>query len=87
LKKIDPKQLTRIQLKLNVITSKTAQETRTSYMAGECSAEQAMVQMIAVQVTTARKRMHEKPEGRSNQTKPGPPQKLRTSQDQLKWGH
>ena len=28
-----------------------AQETRRSYMAGECSAEQAMVQMIAVRVT------------------------------------
>jgi len=35
-------------------------------MAGECSAEQAMVQMIIVRVTTARKLMHEKPEGRSN---------------------
>jgi len=37
-------------------------------MAGECSAEQAMVQMIAVRVTTARKLMHEKPEGRSTVT-------------------
>ena len=55
LKKIDPKQLPRIQSKLNVITSPLAQETRRSYMAGECSAEQAMVQMIAVRVTTARK--------------------------------
>ena len=55
LKKIDPKQLPRIQSKLNVITSPIARETRRSYMAGECSAEQAMVQMIAVRVTTARK--------------------------------
>jgi len=45
LKKIDQKQLPRIQSKLNVITSPIAQETRRSYMAGECSAEQAMVQM------------------------------------------
>jgi len=60
------KQLPRIQSKLNVITSPIAQETRRSYMAVECSAEQAMVQMIAVRVTTARKLMHEKPEGRSN---------------------
>jgi len=30
------------------------------------SAEQAMVQMIAVRVTTTEKLMHEKPEGRSN---------------------
>ena len=72
LKKIDPKQLPRIQSKLNVITSPITQETRRSYMAGECSAEQAMVQMIAVRVTTARKLMHEKPEGRSNRQERGP---------------
>ena len=72
LKKIDPKQLPRIQSKLNVITSPIAQETRRSYMVGECSAEQAMVQMIAVRVTTARKLMHEKPEGRSNRQERGP---------------
>jgi len=66
LKKIDPKQLPRIQSKLNAITSPIAQETRKSYMAGECSAEQAMVQIIAVRVTTARQLMHRKPEGRSN---------------------
>jgi len=66
LKKIDPKQLPRIQAKLNVITSPIAQETHRSYMAGECSAEQAMVQMIAVRVTTARKLTRGKPEGRSN---------------------
>jgi len=40
LKKIDPKQLPRIQSKLNVITSPIAEETRRSYTAGECSAEQ-----------------------------------------------
>jgi len=62
LKKIDPKQLPRIQSKLDVIASLIAQETRRSYTAGECSAEQAMVQMIAVRVTTARNLMHEKPE-------------------------
>jgi len=66
MKKVDPKQLPRIQSKLNVITSPKAQETRRSYTAGECSAEQAMVQMIAVRVTTARQLMHEKLEGRSN---------------------
>jgi len=66
LKKIHPKQLPRIQSKLNVITSPIAQEIRRSYTAGEYSAEQAMVQMIAVRVTTARKLMHEKPEGRSH---------------------
>ena len=66
LKKIDPKQLPRIQLKLNVITGPIAQEIRRSYTAGECSAVQAMVQMIAVRVTTARQLMHRKPEGRSN---------------------
>ena len=66
LKKIDPKQLPCIQSKLNVITSPIAQETRRSYMAGECSAEQALVQMIAVRVTTARQLMHRKPEGRRN---------------------
>jgi len=54
LKKTDPKQLPRIQSKLNVITSPIAQETPKSCTAGECSAEQAMVQMIAVRVTTAR---------------------------------
>jgi len=37
-----------------------AEETRRSYTAGECSAEQAMVQMIAVRVTTARQLMHRK---------------------------
>jgi len=41
-------------------------------MAGECSAEQAMVQMIAVRVTLARKLMHENPEGRSNRQERGP---------------
>ena len=66
LKKIDPKQFPRIQSKLNAITSPIALETRRNYTAGECSAEQAMVQMIAVRDTTARKLMHEKPEGRSN---------------------
>ena len=66
MKKIDPKQLPRIQSKLNVITSPIAQEIRRSYMAGECSAEQAMVQMIAVRVSRARKLMHENQEGRSN---------------------
>ena len=68
-KKIDQKHLPRIQSKLNVITSPIAQETRRSYMAGECSAEQAMVQMIAVRVATARKLMHENPEGQSNRAK------------------
>ena len=48
LKKIDPEQLPRIQSKLDVITSPIAQETRRSYTAGKSSAEQAMVQMIAV---------------------------------------
>jgi len=67
LKRIDKKQLPRIQSKLNVITSLIAQETRRSYTAGDCSAEQAMVQMIAVRVTTARQLMHRKQEGRSNQ--------------------
>ena len=38
LKKINPKQLPRIQSTLNVIKSPIAQETRRSYMAGECSA-------------------------------------------------
>jgi len=66
LKKIDPKQLPRIQSKLNVFTSPIAQETRRSYTVGECSAEQAVVQMIAVRVTTARHLMHREPEGRSN---------------------
>ena len=66
LKQIDPKQLPRIQSKFNIITNPIAQETRRSYTAGECSAEQAMVEMIAVQVTTGRKLMHENPEGRSN---------------------
>jgi len=42
MKKIDP-QLPRIQSKFNVITSPISQETRRSYTAGECSAEQAMV--------------------------------------------
>ena len=69
LKKIDPKQLPHIQSKLNVITSPIAQETRRSYTAGECSAEQTMVQMIAVRVTTARQLMHEKPAGRSKRNK------------------
>ena len=54
LKKIDPKHLPRIRPKLNVITSLMAQEIRSSYTAGECSAEQAMVQMIDLRVTTAR---------------------------------
>jgi len=79
-KKIDPQQLPRMHSKLNVITSPIAQETRRSYAAGECSAEQAMVQMNAVRVTAARKLMHEKPEGRSNRGT-RPPQKPRTSQD------
>jgi len=72
LKKIDKKQLPRIQSKLNEIISQSAQDTRRSYTAGECSAEQAMVQMIAVRVTTARQLMHRKQEGRSNQER-GPP--------------
>jgi len=69
LKKIDPKQLPHIKTKLNVITSPIAQEIRRSYTAGECSAEPAMVQMIAVRVTTVRQLMHRKPEGRSNRNK------------------
>jgi len=63
LKKIDPKHLPRIRPKLNVITSLMAQEIRSSYTAGECSAEQATVQMITVQVSTARQLMHKKLEG------------------------
>ena len=70
LKKIDPKQLKedrpkapRIWQKLYVITSPTAQEIRRSYTAGEYSAEQAMVQMIAARVTQL---MHRKPEGQNN---------------------
>ena len=46
-------------------------------MAGECSAEQAMVQMIAVRVTTARKLMHKKPEGRSNRAQERGPHRSR----------
>jgi len=57
LEKIDKKQLPRIQSKLNLITSPIAQETRRSYTAGECSAEQAILQMIVLQVTTARQLM------------------------------
>ena len=67
LNKIDPKQLPHIRPKLNVITSPIAQEIRRSYTAGECSAEQAMVQIIAVRVTTSRQLMHRNLEGRSNQ--------------------
>jgi len=48
LKEIDPKELPCIQSKLHVITSPMARETCRSYMAGECSTEQAMVQMIAI---------------------------------------
>ena len=49
LKKIDPKQLPRwVQRKLDVIRSPIAQELRRSCMASE----QAIVQMIAVRVTT-----------------------------------
>jgi len=66
LNKTDPKQLPCIQPKLNVITSPIAQEICSSYTAGECSGEQAMVQMIAVRVTTARQLMHKRREGRSN---------------------
>jgi len=35
-------------------------------MAGECSAEQAMVQMIDVRVTTAIQLMHKRQESQSN---------------------
>jgi len=66
LKKIDQKQLPRIRPRLNVITSPKAQEIRRSYTAGECSTEQAIVQMIAVRVTTARQLRHRNLEGRSN---------------------
>jgi len=66
LKKTDPKQLPRIQSKLKVTTSSIAQEIRRSFTVGECSAEQAMMQMIAVRVTTARQLMHRKSEGRRN---------------------
>ena len=38
---IDPKQLPRIQSKLNIITGPIAQEIRRSYTSGKCSAEQA----------------------------------------------
>ena len=72
LKKIDPKQFPRIWPKLNVITSLIAQEIRRSYMLGECIAEQAMVQMIAVRVTTARQLMHRKLEGQNNNQERGP---------------
>jgi len=64
---MDPKQLPHIQPKLNVTASTKAQEIRRSYTAGECSAEQAMVQLINVRVTTARQLMHKSPAGRSNQ--------------------
>ena len=72
LRKIDPKRLPRIQSKLNVIISPIAQETRRSYTAGKCSAEQAIVQMIDVRVTTARQLMHRKPKGQSNRQERGP---------------
>jgi len=49
-------------------------------MAGERSAEQAMVQMIAVRVTTARKLMHEKLKGRSNRQERDP----RRSREQVR---
>jgi len=54
LKKIDPKQLHHLQPKLSVTTSPIAQEICRSYTAGECSTEQAMVQIIDVLVTIAR---------------------------------
>ena len=77
LKKIDPKQLPRIQSKLDVITSPIAQETRRSYTAGECSAEHAMVQMIDVRVTSARTLVHKNPEGRSNRAQERGPHRSR----------
>ena len=75
--KIDPKQLPRIQSKLNVITRPIAQETLRSYTAGECSAEHAMVQMIDVQVISARTFMHKNPEGRSNRAQERGPHRSR----------
>jgi len=42
----NPGQLSRIQPKLDVTTSPTAQEINRSYTVGECSTEQAMMQMI-----------------------------------------
>jgi len=80
LKKIDSKQLLRTQPTLKVATSPIAREIRKSYTAGECSAEQAMVQMMAVRVTTARELMHRSPEGRSNRGT-RPPQKPRTNEE------
>ena len=70
MKKIEHKQLPRIQPKLNIITSPIAQEIRRSCKAGECSAEQAMVQVIAARVTTARQLRYRRLEGRSNRRRP-----------------
>jgi len=66
LKKIDPKQLPRIQTKLKVLTSPIAPEICRSYTAGEFSAEQSMVQTIAVRNTTARQLIHRRADGQSN---------------------
>jgi len=83
-KKRDPKQLPHIQPKLNVITSPIAQEIRRGYTAGECNAEKEMVQMIAVQVTTAIQLMHRNPEGRRNQAQKRGPHKRREQVSILK---
>jgi hypothetical protein len=77
LKKIDTKQIPRIQSRLNIITRPIAQETLRSYTAGECSAEHAMVQMIDVRVTSARTLVHKNPEGRSNRAQERGPHRSR----------
>jgi len=77
LKKIDTKQIPRIQSRLNAITRPIAQETLKSYEAGECSAEQAMVHTIDTRVTTARTLMHKNPEGRSNRAQERGPHRSR----------
>jgi len=74
-KKIDPKQIPRIQAKQHVITSPIVPEIRKSYTAGECSTKQVMVQMIVVRIATARQLMYKRPEGRSSRER-GPHRSL-----------
>ena len=84
LKKIDPKQLPDIQLKLNVITSPIAQEIRRSYTAGECGAEQAAGQWCRCSLCESQQPdsscMKTRKVEATGTTGTRPPQKPRTSQ-------
>ena len=81
LKRIDPKQLSRILPKLNDIMRPIAKDIYAKVKEGGCSKEQGVTQLVQEPMMAATELMHKNPEGRGNRARKRGPHR---SKDQVK---